>query len=63
IVLQTAGGASVTIEGGNITVMCPGKILIEAGRRSFVGAEKVRYALPPLPKGDLSINSKFPFSV
>jgi type VI secretion system secreted protein VgrG len=39
ITLATAGGASVTIEGGNITVEGLGKILIKAGKRSFVGPE------------------------
>jgi type VI secretion system secreted protein VgrG len=50
IVLQTAGGASITIEGGNITVECPGKITVEAGKKSLVGAQKVSYALPALPR-------------
>ena len=49
ITLATAGGASVTIEGGNITVMGPGKITIKAGKRSFVGPEKQLYGLPLLP--------------
>jgi type VI secretion system secreted protein VgrG len=33
------GGASVTIEGGNITVECPGKILVQASKKSFSGPE------------------------
>ena len=49
ITLQTAGGASVTIEGGNITVECPGKIEIKAGKRSFLGPETELYGLPLLP--------------
>ncbi|MCY7370890.1 MAG: DUF2345 domain-containing protein [Polaromonas sp.] len=63
ITLATAGGASIVIEAGNITVMCPGKLAVWAGRRSFVGAEKVQYALPALPKGDLTINRKYRFSL
>jgi uncharacterized protein (DUF2345 family) len=50
IVLATAGGANITIEGGNITVMCPGKITIRASQKSFVGPERQDYALPTLPK-------------
>jgi uncharacterized protein (DUF2345 family) len=37
ISLSTAGGANITIEGGNITVQCPGKITVHAGKKSFVG--------------------------
>ena len=50
IVLATAGGANITIEGGNITVMCPGKITVRASQKSFVGPEKQSYPLPGLPK-------------
>jgi type VI secretion system secreted protein VgrG len=49
IVLQTAGGASITIEGGNIIVECPGKITVEASQRSLVGPEQVSFPLPTLP--------------
>ncbi|MDB5747649.1 MAG: type secretion system tip protein VgrG, partial [Massilia sp.] len=33
ISLSTAGGANITIEGGNITVQCPGKIVVHAGKK------------------------------
>jgi type VI secretion system secreted protein VgrG len=32
VVLAVSGGASITIEGGQFTVECPGKILVQAGR-------------------------------
>ena len=48
--LSTAGGANITIEGGNITVQCPGKIKIHAGKKSFTGPAKLDYPLPRLPK-------------
>jgi type VI secretion system secreted protein VgrG len=48
-VLTTAGGANITIEGGNITVMCPGKITVRAGTKSFVGPERATYPMPQLP--------------
>jgi len=35
--LATAGGASLTIEGGNITFACPGAITVHAGKKSFLG--------------------------
>jgi len=50
ISLSTAGGANITIEGGNITVQCPGKITIHAAKKSFVGPEKISYPLPALPR-------------
>jgi type VI secretion system secreted protein VgrG len=50
IVLSTAGGASLTIEGGNIAFECPGTITTKAGKISFVGAEGVSYAFPTLPR-------------
>jgi type VI secretion system secreted protein VgrG len=50
IVLSTAGGASITLEGGNIIVECSGTITVKAGTKSFVGAEGVSYAFPTLPR-------------
>ena len=49
ISLSTAGGANITIEGGNITVQCPGKLTIHAGKKSFLGPERQNYPLPMLP--------------
>jgi len=49
ISLSTAGGANITIDGGNITVQCPGKIEIKAGKKSFVGPAKTDYSMPALP--------------
>lgn len=51
ISLSTAGGANITIEGGNITVQCPGKITIHAAKKSFTPGKKVNYKLPFLPQG------------
>ncbi|MGX9733736.1 type VI secretion system Vgr family protein [Janthinobacterium aestuarii] len=44
--LSTAGGANITIEGGNITIQCPGKITVFAGKKSFIGPERLTYPLP-----------------
>jgi type VI secretion system secreted protein VgrG len=49
IVLSTAGGASITLEGGNIIVECSGTITVKAGTKSFVGAERQQYGLPLMP--------------
>ncbi|XLZ69536.1 type VI secretion system Vgr family protein [Massilia sp. SR12] len=50
ISLSTAGGANITIDGGNITVQCPGKIEIKAGKKSFVGPARAPYDLPAMPR-------------
>jgi Rhs element Vgr protein len=49
ISLSTAGGANITIEGGNITVQCPGKIKVHAGKKSLIGPARLDYPLPALP--------------
>jgi uncharacterized protein (DUF2345 family) len=49
IVIATAGGASITIEGGNVTFACPGTITVHAGRKSLVGPARVDTVLPILP--------------
>ena len=50
ISLSTAGGANISIEGGNITVQCPGKITIHAGKKSLLGPERLHYSMPELPR-------------
>jgi len=53
ISLSTVGGANITIDGGNITVQCPGKIEIKAGKKSFVGPAQKAYKLPVMPRSEL----------
>ncbi|WP_019305281.1 DUF2345 domain-containing protein, partial [Xanthomonas oryzae] len=48
--LAVAGGASITIEGGNITFACPGTITVHASRKSFVGPVQQSYPLPAFAK-------------
>jgi type VI secretion system secreted protein VgrG len=50
ISLSTEGGANITIEGGNITIQCPGKITIDAGKKSLCGPGRIAYPLPALPR-------------
>jgi Rhs element Vgr protein len=50
ISLSTAGGANITIEGGNITVQCPGKTTVHAGKKSFGAPAKINYRVPVLPQ-------------
>jgi uncharacterized protein (DUF2345 family) len=50
ITLCTEGGASLTMEGGNITFACPGTISIKAASKSFTGPTSNGYGLPRFPK-------------
>ena len=52
ISLSTAGGANITISGGNITVQCPGKITIHAAKKNFLGPVSLPYPLPRLPSSE-----------
>jgi len=49
--LATKGGASLTIEGGNIVIACPGEIKVHAGKHSFTGPTQQNYPLPIMPQG------------
>ncbi|AMR80598.1 type VI secretion system Vgr family protein [Cupriavidus nantongensis] len=48
--IATAGGAALTMEGGNITFECPGPITYRAATRRFEGAESMPYSLPQFPQ-------------
>ena len=50
IEICTEGGASLTIEGGNITFACPGTISIKAASKRFAGPASHSYGLPRFPK-------------
>jgi type VI secretion system secreted protein VgrG len=49
ITLRTAGGAGITITGGNITAACPGKLTVQAGQHEMAGGTSLNYALVTLP--------------
>ncbi|PJJ98620.1 hypothetical protein CO641_08440 [Lysobacteraceae bacterium NML91-0213] len=48
--LATAGGASLTIEGGNITIACPGSIKVHAAKKSFVGPAQLSREMNSWPE-------------
>jgi type VI secretion system secreted protein VgrG len=50
ITLCTEAGASLTIEGRNITFACPGTISIKASSKSFTGPTNSAYPLPGFPR-------------
>lgn len=53
IVIANSAGASLTIEGGNITFACPGQITVHAGSKSLQGPGRVSYAMPVLPTSEM----------
>jgi uncharacterized protein (DUF2345 family) len=59
ISLSTAGGANITIAGGNITVQCPGKIVVHAGKKTFSGPASIGFEAPALPRGAMQFDEKF----
>ncbi|WP_082672537.1 type VI secretion system Vgr family protein [Luteimonas abyssi] len=48
--LATAGGASLTIEGGNITLACPGTIKAHASRHSLIGPTQLSREMNAWPE-------------
>jgi uncharacterized protein (DUF2345 family) len=49
VVLAVSGGASIVIEGGQLTVQCPGTLTIKAGKKSMVGPGTQSWAMPQMP--------------
>jgi len=49
VVLAVSGGASITIDGGSLTVECPGKITVQAGMKSMVGGGSLNWPMPEMP--------------
>ncbi len=52
--VATSGGASITLEGGNITFACPGVITVHAGTKSFLGPAQFKTELPNWSQSDTS---------
>ncbi|MFD0740116.1 type VI secretion system Vgr family protein [Lysobacter koreensis] len=53
--LATSGGASLTIEGGNIAIACPGTITVHAAKKSFVGPADINYPLPAFGESEFCL--------
>ncbi|SPA27407.1 conserved hypothetical protein; putative VGR-RELATED PROTEIN [Cupriavidus taiwanensis] len=60
--IATAGGAAITIEGGNITFECPGPITYKAAQRKFEAGVRHDYSLPMAPATPWEIAGAFPYS-
>ncbi len=59
ISVSTAGGASVLVDGGNISVLCPGSVKIHAGKKSLSGPENAQVDLPVMPTSSTQYNERF----
>ncbi len=63
VVLAVSGGASITIEGGQFTAQCPGKITVKAGKKAMVGAGGAESCVPQMPQTNPPVHTRFPFSL
>ncbi|WP_345532315.1 type VI secretion system Vgr family protein [Viridibacterium curvum] len=61
--LAVAGGSAITIEGGNITVQCPGVLTVHASSKSFGGGANVDAVLPAMPRSALPEGTPFKFDL
>jgi type VI secretion system secreted protein VgrG len=61
-VVVTSGGASITIENGNVEIRCPGKFTVKAASHSFEGPAGDDTPLPSLPQGDLKMKNVYNLS-
>jgi type VI secretion system secreted protein VgrG len=50
ISLSTAAGANITIEGGNITIQCPGTLTVHASAKTFDGPTSLSREMNTWPK-------------
>jgi type VI secretion system secreted protein VgrG len=62
LVLAVSGGASITIEGGNFTAQCPGKITVKAGVKSMVGGGSMGHAFPDFEPVGLDVPHSLRFA-
>ena len=52
--LATSGGASITIEDGNIRIACPGEIRVHAQKKEFVGPAQLSREMNSWPEARFS---------
>lgn len=48
--IATAAGASIVLEGGNITITAPGRIDVHTASKQFAGPESLPYRFPVMPQ-------------
>lgn len=61
-VVVTSGGASITLENGNVEIRCPGTFTVKAASHSFEGPASLETPLPSLPQGELKIKNVYNLS-
>jgi len=59
ISLSTSGGAKISINGGNITILCPGALKVHAGKKSLCGAENAKFDFPVMPSSSTQYDERF----
>ena len=59
ISLSTSGGANISIDGGNITVVCPGSLKVHAGKKSLCGSENTKLDFPVMPSSLSQYDERF----
>jgi uncharacterized protein (DUF2345 family) len=61
IVLQ-AGQSTITLDGPNITIACPGNFTVKSGTHDWLGGENQAAQLPKLPEGTVTFHGNYPRS-
>jgi type VI secretion system secreted protein VgrG len=57
--MMASGGASMTIENGNVVFNCPGEFRIKAASFTFEGPGDMAVALPQLPVSHYQPNPRY----
>ncbi|MDO1530433.1 type VI secretion system Vgr family protein [Fulvimonas sp. R45] len=61
IVLQ-AGQSTITLDGPNITIACPGNFTVKSGTHDWLGGENQAAQLLKLPEGTVTFHGNYPRS-
>lgn len=62
-VVLRAGQSTITLDGPNITIACPGNFTVKSGTHDWLGGEGQAAELAPLPQGLATLKSDYPRSV
>jgi type VI secretion system secreted protein VgrG len=61
--VMASGGASLTVENGNIVFHCPGEFRIKATSFIYEGPQSMNPILPAMPKSSLQMPDHYPSSI
>jgi uncharacterized protein (DUF2345 family) len=62
-VVLRAGQSTITLDGPNITIACPGNFTVKSGTHDWLGGESDAPDLSPLPAGTIDVPGQAPFTV